>query len=183
MRGMNIVNLGNEPLMQVLELLADPEKFKKALHSLKSEQKRLNDRIALAGKASEILEIRGRIEHELDDAREEKDAARDHAKATRERADLESQKVLAGAKGEAAERIDSAQEVLDDAKRRQAKAQEELAEVQRTETLLVEREQHIQNMEATLKNQLAESDTIHKQLLKEKSELASVRETLKAAVG
>ena len=183
MRGMNVVNLGNEPLMQVLELLADPEKFKKALHTLKAEQKRLNERIQLAGKAGEILEIRGRIEHELADARGEKDAARDHAQATREKADLAAQKILAGAKREAAEMTDSAKAVLDDAQNRRAKSQENYAETQRTETLLVRREQNIQNMEAKVERQLAESDTLQAQLLKEKSRLATVSETLKAAVG
>lgn len=183
MRGQNIVNRGNDHLMQALELLSDPDRLKKALDEIKAEQKTLEDRIALAGTAREIVEKETRIDHELTEAREATTTAREEAEATRVKAEAEAEEIVATATSEAADLNESAQATLKDAQGRRDAAQEKFAETQRTEQALVQREQTIGKMEAKLERQLADVDELQTQLLQEKSRLATVSETLKAAVG
>ena len=183
MRGQNIVQGGNDPLMQALELLSDPDRLKKALDEIKAEQKKLEERIALAGTAEEIVKKETRIDHELTEARATTTTAREEAEATRVKAEAAAEEIVATAKSEAADLNKSTQATLKDAEGRLAAAQEKFAETQRTEQALVQREQTIENMEAKLESQLADVDELQTQLLQEKSRLATVSETLKQAVG
>jgi uncharacterized protein with von Willebrand factor type A (vWA) domain len=104
--------------MQALELLSDPDRLKKALDEIKAEQKTLEDRIALAGTAREIVEKETRIDHELTEAREATTTAREEAEATRVKAEAEAEEIVATATSEAADLNESAQATLKDAQGR-----------------------------------------------------------------
>ena len=183
MRGQNIVSLGNDPLMQALELISDPVRFKKALDEIKREQKKLEDRIALAGTADEIVKKEARIDHELTEARAATNTAREEAKHTLEKATEKAERTIAKAQSEAADMTESAQAVLADAQRRLTASREQFANNKLETQALTQREQQIQNQEKILEKRIAEIDELETQLLQEKSKLATVSETLKQAVG
>ena len=74
-------NNGN--MMDLISLMADPEKFQKRTEEMRALQEALDKKIALAGKADEILRIRGVIEVELQ-----------KTVSARQKAELEAQGIL-----------------------------------------------------------------------------------------
>lgn len=85
---------GVDPLAAIKDLLSNPEAYKRKLDDLESAQKAADERIALAGKAGEILQLRA-------EADKDRGAAAD---------------VLADAKAKADAMLSQASEVLSKAK-------------------------------------------------------------------
>lgn len=164
----------------LMAILENPELFKKRLEQLQETERKTQAVVDLAGPADEIVRMRAQIEEDKNasdqaiiSAQEEAgsilDFARDEArgivdKATQEANSLASQAQDRAAKTEAALK----------------EATENLATLKKESQYLDQRENTLTSDREKLVSQEANLSSRENQLLQEKSELATVRETLDA---
>ena len=185
-RGMNIVTgHGNkaDEVFDVLRLIANPAELEKAINRIQDEQIRLQEQIALAGKANEINAIHKRLDGDVERARKEVEDAR--AEAAQLIADAEEKitERLEESQAHIADSEKTAETKLNDAVRRQERAQKVLASNERMKVSLETQAEELKKREGELNREIEKVRQLKDQLLKEKSELAAARDTLKAAVG
>lgn len=169
--------------MDILHLLADPDRFKKRLGDLQSQIDQAQVVIELVGLAREIETIRTRVEKERREAEEARNAARAEVANILKDGHVQAEGIIEAASKRGVELTNAAEAKVQDANDRQAQGQEKLAEGQRKEAELNEFEQSLQTQSSALQQKEIELDELQQQLLKEKSELATVSEQIKAVTG
>ena len=165
--------------MEILHLLADPERFKKRLDQLQSQIDQAQSTIALVGPAQDIIRVREKIEADRVEIAEEKESMDAKRKGIVQEAESNAQEIVESAQMQAADLIGSADVKLKDANQRHALAQKHVVESQRVEAELVLREKRLTKDLLQFKLKQDEVAELEQSLLKEKSELAAVRDTLR----
>jgi len=180
--GSNIVQRDSE-LYQILTLLADPKQLQKNLDALMTEQDKMQEKIDRFALAEEIEKVHARLDEDVEASRIKTAEADERIEKLLGVASTECDQLIERAESRAAEMLDSAQTKLADATERERVAGKKLSETERTVGELAQREKQIERQAADLERKLAATEGLQTQLLKEKSELATVRESIQAAVG
>jgi cell division septum initiation protein DivIVA len=140
---MSITSGSSSEVDQLLALLNDPERFKKQLGELRATAKMAEEQVALAGPASEIVQLREKLKeeasgkearqkaHEADCAKTLK-AVEDKAKAVVAQAKAQADQIVA----DASSKLADARKQLENASARQAEVDTVRAELQSLETKL-----------------------------------------------
>jgi len=180
---MSLVTPSHIASMSTLELLADPERLANHIGQLKTAEESARSQIALAGPASEILQLREKTGQLHDEAVETLSAAHGEAQTIVEQAQSEAEQIIDDA-ARVAKDIDSkiqrratlSEEVHQEAQRKLAKANTELG-------FLDQRARNLSNEREELDEREADLDNLNTQLLQEKSKLATVREQIENILG
>lgn len=193
---MNIATAGVGPRglgQSTLELLADPKKLDKTLKSLQDAQDRAQTAIDLAGPAEEIVAIRAKIETSLVESEEAAAAALEDAEAIVEEGNVQAQLIVDKAtqeagriKQEAEDEVEKTKKIISTKENAIAavelKLNQRMAELQKDEDALDDREADLDATAAELDVRAADLETLNVSLLKEKTKLAGVREQIDAAL-
>jgi len=174
---------GNSSFAALVGLLDDPAKLKGKLEQLKKAEESANAVIALAGPASEIVQLRESIEHARKEADQNLADSHKEAGAIVQTARQEAEKIVRDAQEAAQQSSARAQKTVD-------AAAEKMQEVQTAQgsaiRLAAEAKQARQALDSDKQALIAcgsELEELKEQLLKEKSQLAAVRETIDNLLG
>lgn len=182
MSGAGIAGNQGSQSMAALELLADPQRLKSKIDSLKSAEETAREQIALAGPASEILSIRAAIDDEQKAAQEAINVALDQADSITEEAKNQAQLIVEKATQEENRLISEAESRNEGAKLALNRAENAMAAVESEKRALQVRKDELDDAEAVLHQKADELASREQELAGDKSRLAKARDAINAAL-
>lgn len=166
----------------LMDLLADPTKLQARLDQLKRAEDSAKEQIALAGSASEIVQLRAEIEQLHQQAKDAVANAQVEGEAIITEANQEAANVVADAEAEASQIKQAAEDEKQRADTMLSDARAEATAVSRDRNALSARTTQCDQHEKQLQQRADALDIQEQELTEEKSKLARVRELISQVV-
>lgn len=180
--GSGIAGSQGQSSFAALELLANPTQLQNKIDQLKAAEESAREQVALAGPASEILQIRGEIDGLKELAEDNYNGAKADAEVLLETAREEAAQIVANAQAEAG-RVTAAIEVrASSSEEAHNQAMAALASAEKETRFLAQRADQLSNEREELDQREATLDSLNSELLQEKSQLASIREQISSVL-
>jgi len=165
-----------------LELLADPTKLQQKIDSLKQAEENAREQIALAGPASEILQIRSEIGALKEEAEQTLGSARDDANEILDKANSDASFLRERADEEARAAREQADDTIAGAKKLADEATAAMAAVESTKRDVAAEIERINGIGQTLQQKADALDVRAEELKGKEEQLVKVRELINTVV-
>lgn len=166
----------------LMDLLADPTKFQSRLDQLKKAEDAAKEQIALAGPASEIVNLRAEVDTLKAQAQEHEQHAREECERLIAEAGEQAKRIVADAQNEAGRLIEDANSVAAEAEDRRAQAQGERNAVERDRSALKARENELDAREQTLQQRAEDLAQERQSLEGDRARLVAARDAIELAL-
>lgn len=176
--GAGIAGGQGQQSMAALELLAHPGKLQARIASFKAAEEAAREQIALAGPASEIVQIRGEIDALKEEAQKLLDDAMNEADEIVAAAGTTASEMVADAEADASSIAQATAEAVERAEARVSGIKTHETAVQRQIEVANLRAAELDRVESTLQQKADDLGTREQELDGEREKLAEVRELI-----